>query len=639
MKNFLFIFGFAVVAASALPGSAEAATLSRPQNSLGLVGYWSFNEGVGTNLGDFSGNRNDGTLVNTPTWVTGKFSKALSFVAASSQYVTVPDSSSLQVNTDMTVSAWVNFSSLGTDRVIIGQYDYPNSDRSWALYYQNSGAKITFKTSQDGSVAAEKSFSFSTINQWVHITVVYSGGTATLYLNGASQGSGAVSASLKDSAGPILIGASGNNTTRVAYMNGSIDDVRLYNRALTAGEIAALYNQTSSTKIGMRLTSGLSGAYYDGTNFNTYVATYIDSTINFNPADTALGVNRANGGDTFSVKWTGYIKPDYTGTYTFYTTSDDGARLYVNGSTVIDSWIDQGPTEHSGTMALTAGQWYPIELDFYENGGGAAIMLSWSEASVSKQIIPAANLKPGTNDVKLNTSSATLQSNGLANGLVGFWTFDGKDTVWTSSTAGTATDRSGNGNTGTLTNMTQAGSVVIGKMGQALMFGGANKYVSLGDSNAFTPSGDFSVSLWMKPVTGGGNFFWGGVSKAGAGGNREWEIGFDPTQSDAVRFLVGNSGGSWSLDMIRNTGLARGVWHHVVGVVSGGTGYVYIDGDQSGATASYAGSVKNTTSPVYIGNVYSYESQSYFNGALDDVRFYNRALSAREVKQLYDIGK
>jgi hypothetical protein len=340
-------------------------------------------------------------------------------------------------------------------------------------------------------------------------------------------------------------------------------------------------------------------------------------------------------GDTFSVKWTGYIKPDYTGTYTFYTTSDDGARLYVNGSTVINSWIDQGPTEHSGTIALTAGQWYPIELDFYENGGGAAITLSWSEASVSKQIIPAANLKPGTNDVKLNTSSVDLQGNGLANGLVGLWTFDGKDTVWSGSTAGTATDKSGNGNMMTLNGMTQSGSVAIGKMGQALTFNGSSSYLY---QATFTnpPSSTMTICAWVKTAYSGGAQYILGLARRPSSVVNEGIYDIEPSGKQLFWDYTGSAYG-FDVTTVSNTSVSDGGWHLVCFVKNGASGTYYRDGAADG-TKTAANNVSYGASDWAIGVSYR-DSLAYFNGAMDDVRVYNRALSAREVKQLYDMGK
>src|SRR5262249_9235685 len=102
------------------------------------------------------------------------------------------------------------------------------------------------------------------------------------------------------------------------------------------------------------------------------------------------------GADLFSVRWTGMVQPRYSGTYTFYTMSDDGASLWVsnNVTPLIDNWTDHAPTENIGNIDLVAGQYYNIRMEYYENGGGALAKLSWSAAFVAKDIIPQSQLYP-----------------------------------------------------------------------------------------------------------------------------------------------------------------------------------------------------------------------------------------------------
>src|SRR3989338_9509033 len=86
---------------------ANAGIIGKPPSNLGLVGYWSFNEGIGPYAGDSSGNRNQGTLTNGPTWVDGKRGKALSF-DGSNDYVNVASSTSLNITNAITISGWIN---------------------------------------------------------------------------------------------------------------------------------------------------------------------------------------------------------------------------------------------------------------------------------------------------------------------------------------------------------------------------------------------------------------------------------------------------------------------------------------------------------------------------------------------------
>jgi hypothetical protein len=136
---------------------------------------------------------------------------------------------------------------------------------------------------------------------------------------------------------------------------------------------------------------GLTAKYYLGNNFNTLANTRIDSTVNFN---WSTGNNPAGSNDSFSVRWTGFFKAPVTGTYTFYTLSDDGTRLQINNTSIVNNWTDHATTENSGTIALVAGQKYPITLEFYENGGYAEMRLLYSAPGVAKQFVPQINLFP-----------------------------------------------------------------------------------------------------------------------------------------------------------------------------------------------------------------------------------------------------
>jgi hypothetical protein len=98
------------------------------------------------------------------------------------------------------------------------------------------------------------------------------------------------------------------------------------------------------------------------------------------------------GVDNFSARWTGYVTPEYSEEYTFLTMTDDGVRLWVDGQPVIDNWTDHGPTEDTGTVALTAGEKVELRMEFYEKGGGAMATLLWESASCGREIIPAERL-------------------------------------------------------------------------------------------------------------------------------------------------------------------------------------------------------------------------------------------------------
>jgi RHS repeat-associated protein len=140
--------------------------------------------------------------------------------------------------------------------------------------------------------------------------------------------------------------------------------------------------------------TGLKGYYFNNTSLTgSAVLTRIDPTVDFAWGSGSPGAPVTT--DTFSVHWNGEVVPQFTETYTFYTLSDDGIRLWVNGTQVINNWTNHGPTLNSSAgIALTAGQHYSLVLEYYENTGGADSHLYWSSPSTPKQVIPQTQLYP-----------------------------------------------------------------------------------------------------------------------------------------------------------------------------------------------------------------------------------------------------
>jgi glucose/arabinose dehydrogenase len=137
-------------------------------------------------------------------------------------------------------------------------------------------------------------------------------------------------------------------------------------------------------------TSGLIGDYYNNLDFTAHALTRTDANIDFSwgtgSPDPLIDA------DTFSVRWTGLVTPDYSETYTFYTNSDDGIRVWVNGTQLIDNWTNHGPTINSGSISLTAGTAADIVVEYYENGIGAVIELEWESSTQAREIVPTSAL-------------------------------------------------------------------------------------------------------------------------------------------------------------------------------------------------------------------------------------------------------
>jgi hypothetical protein len=104
-----------------------------------------------------------------------------------------------------------------------------------------------------------------------------------------------------------------------------------------------------------------------------------------------------------SLRWSGKIIPDATGEVTFYATTDDGVRLWVDGKLLIDDWTGHAPTENSGAIFLTAGKAVDFKMEYYQGAGGASASLKWSASGKAKSEIPndRFQLTDGGNGLKL----------------------------------------------------------------------------------------------------------------------------------------------------------------------------------------------------------------------------------------------
>jgi PA14 domain/Chitobiase/beta-hexosaminidase C-terminal domain len=142
--------------------------------------------------------------------------------------------------------------------------------------------------------------------------------------------------------------------------------------------------------------TGLLGSYFANTQdpSGTPTKTRLDPTVDFQ-WDGAPPIDGV-GGDNWAASWTGKVQPLSTGKYTFYTNSDDGVRLTVNGQKIIDNWTYHAPTDDQGTVTvkLIAGRKYTFKLEFFQGGGGSVMHLYWSAPGIAKSLIPKTQLYP-----------------------------------------------------------------------------------------------------------------------------------------------------------------------------------------------------------------------------------------------------
>jgi hypothetical protein len=208
-------------------------------SAAGLVAAYGFNEGSGTSAGDATGKGHTGTTTNTTWTPQGKFGNALSFNGTNS-WVTVADKNDLDLTTGMTLEAWVFPTAPATAtswrNVIIKERAGGESYNLYADTDAHAPAGYVVKKSSPNSPVGVNGTAQVPLNTWTHLAVTYNNSRLILYVNGNVVRNIAVSGTLLTSTGVLRIGG---NSVWGEFFQGIIDEVRLYNRALSQAEIQA----------------------------------------------------------------------------------------------------------------------------------------------------------------------------------------------------------------------------------------------------------------------------------------------------------------------------------------------------------------------------------------------------------------
>jgi chitodextrinase len=201
----------------------------------GPVAAYSFDAGSGSTVADATGNGNTGTIANAAWSTSGHSGSALSFNGRNS-WVTVPDAASLHLTTGYTLEAWVRPATTSRAwRTAVLKEDPARAELDYGLYAStDSGTPSAHVLVGNPPDSFVRGSSASPLNSWTHLAATYNGTTLRIYANGAQQASKAVTGAIGTSNGALRIG--GNNIWS-EWFSGLIDDVRVYNRALTATEI------------------------------------------------------------------------------------------------------------------------------------------------------------------------------------------------------------------------------------------------------------------------------------------------------------------------------------------------------------------------------------------------------------------
>src|SRR3954469_1507600 len=513
--------------------------------SSGLVAAYGFNEGNGTTVTDISGNGNNGTVTNTSWSTGGKFGGALSFDGTSS-WVAIANSTSLNLTTGMTLEAWVNPSATGSLwRTTILK------EQSGGLAYALYANTDTQRPSGHVYVSSEfdtRGTAAVALNAWTHLASTYDGTTLRIFVNGVQASSTTVGGNIKTSTGVLRIGG---NSIWGEYFRGLIDEVRIYNRALSAAEI-----QTD-----MNTAVGGTPPPPDTTKPTVSMSAPADgSTVS---ATVALN---ANASDNVAVV---------------------GVQFLVNGNAV-------------GSEDTAAP--YSVNWDSTTVANGSYSITARARDAAGNQATSAAVVVTVSNTVPPPQS-----------GLVAAYGFnEGSGT--------TVTDISGNGNNGTVTNTSWSTG---GKFGGALSFDGTSSWVAIANSTSLNLTTGMTLEAWVNP-SATGSLWRTTILKEQSGGLAYALYANTDTNRPSGHVYV-----SSEFDTRGTAAVALNAWTHLASTYDGTTLRIFVNGVQASST-TVGGNIKTSTGVLRIGGNSIWGE--YFRGLIDEVRIYNRALSAAEIQ-------
>jgi hypothetical protein len=562
----------------------------------GLIGHWTMDQAdlkSATVIADRTPNGNNGTIYGA-TFTTDRreqANKAMNFNGID-DYVAVNNDGWLPT-TALSWGVWIKTPDFtNTQRIFLGEY--ATGTKGFNVYIRNSSHEVEFILGNGTTIQSLAADTATVADTWEHWVGTYNGTTMKMYCNGVEQ---ATTANLS---GPIVYFGSGGFVISQASLpfNGSIDDVRIYNRALSPAEVTQLYDLGGGEQIMSTGTKNKGLVSYWaldekseklGTDLVTN-GSFTTDTTGWNVVNSAVLSSEAGGQSGNCLKLL------------------NGAAAYGYA--------------HNGCTTTIAGKTYSVNY-WHKNGTSDPSRIAVGTTSALSDLYDSGSVLSDTDWTERRfsfTATTTASCIRLINGSAvdGQYTYFDEIKLAEVQTA----DKTPYANHGAI-----YGASV---RNQGAEFNGTSDYINAGDLTAFEFAGDFTVSAWIKYITYADQVF---VSKwSGVGSGSQWWLGYISAGTSKIQFGVYTAS---KVAVALGTSITSGTWRHVVGVRSGTNIYIYEDGVQKGTDTTYAEVAGQNSAPLTIGNYNGGAGSWWDKGNIADVLIYNRALSASEVLNLY----
>lgn len=647
-----------------------------------------------------STNANDLTLSAASWNPTGKINKSWNGTGSVWLTRADDDDFDIASTDDASISMWfksANASNPGSTEYLFAKGR--GTPPGYSLYMNTSGF-LCYSIDDDVTWTPDDSACTATDvydATWHHVVAEKTGTTEIrVYIDGKSMGSDtsvAATGTLANT-GILYVGDDDGDATNA--FNGNIDEVKFYRSALTQEQVNLDYNAGSGINFGAgaalessTLTDGTGTAPINYWNFDEKTGT----------TSNDIGSGAKNGTISGNTTWTkgkngsallfdGTAGVDAIGAFTPPAIMTYGTWLNARGlgenslgriavHSNFDIFLQASSVQFQANWS-TAGKWtVPIPtfgtwhhlVVVYNSGSvandptiyidGVSQTVTETQTPVGSITLSSATLRIGNTSADDRTFDGSIDDTKIYDyartaaqvaydfnrgGPQGYWKFN-------ECQGTTLNDSSGLGNTGTITigasgvtpigtcntSSTAWGNGVTGKYNSSLSFDGTDDYALVTDSASLSPTASVSISQWIYPTAAGG----AGADvttlmKGDIGVSTDQSYGFIFDNNRAISFRIGSTS---TTDILTcNTVLTLNTWNHLVGVYNGTNMYVYLNGSLCTSASTAIAALKDTAESLSIGASVNNTNTpvNYFTGRLDDTRIYSYALSANQIKRLFD---
>ncbi len=611
-----FIRHFFILLASILALPLAAQTPTDPV-------AWLKAEGNATDATSFA---NNGVVNGTVPFVTGKVGNAFNFTGNGANSVRIPNSSSLQSSL-LTVEYWIYFNS-AQNSVNVTKRSATGAGDAWQVGIAYSGGNfiLQFVGSTAGGLFDWYSPPLSSpVGVWTHVAATYDGTTVKGYVNGAQVLTQVVALNLSTRNADIYAGA---YPTGIFALDGKLDELSIYNRALSAAEVLAIFQAGATGKTSPPTVTGVSpstGTTLGGTTVTITGTNFTGATSVTFGGNAATNVTVVN-----STTITATTPARTAGTASVIVATPGGSNAanslftYVAPAPTVTSISPNTGTTLGGTSVTLTGT----------NFTGATAVTFGGNAATNVTVVNSTTITATTPAGTAGTASVIVTAPGGSNAANSLYTYAAplfSPVAWLSA-EGTAEDITGNGNHGVVN-----GTVpyVAGKVGRAFSFTGNGANSVRIPNSASLQSASFTVEYWVYFNSAQNSI---NVTKRSASGTGDaWQVG------------IAYSGGNFILQFIGyryNVGMQDwysgalsspvGVWTHVAATYDGTTIRGYVNGAMVLEQVPILLLLQLRDADIYVGA--SATGAAPLDGKIDELSLYNRALSPTEIQAIYGAG-